>query len=148
MAMDMDEQCRAQAFREYRKLMFEVGRRPNMYCKGGGLGMQFWGFRFEERQGPIGYLELATAWRPNVETTIEAFGIHHCMMESNYPPDGRSAGFVPLLERVEVFRAGRVGRRKECVVPGDSREGLLHPSAQHCGLEGSDRRPVSSLPSR
>ncbi|MDF3835523.1 amidohydrolase family protein [Cupriavidus basilensis] len=106
MAMDMDEQGRAQVFQEYRKLMIEASRRPNVYCKVGGLGMPFWGFRFEERQGPIGYLELATAWRPYVETTIEAFGAGRCMMESNYPPDGRSAGFVPLWNALKhVVRA-------------------------------------------
>jgi L-fuconolactonase len=105
-AMDMDEQGRAEVFRDYRKLMFEVGRRPNVHCKVGGLGMPFWGFRFEERQDPIGYLELATAWRPYVETTIEAFGAHRCMMESNYPSDGRSAGFVPLWNALKhIVRA-------------------------------------------
>ncbi|XAH26035.1 amidohydrolase family protein [Xylophilus sp. GW821-FHT01B05] len=96
MAMDMDELARQQVFREYSRLMTEAGRRPNIYCKVGGLGMPFWGFRFEERNDSIGYRELATAWRPYVETTIEAFGASRCLMESNYPPDGRSAGFVPL----------------------------------------------------
>jgi len=96
MLMDMDEKAGQQVFREYRKLLIEVAQRPNVYCKVGGLGMPFWGFRFEERQDPVGYLELAAAWRPFVETSIEAFGVNRCMMESNYPPDGRSAGFVPL----------------------------------------------------
>ena len=96
MAMDMDEKGRTEVFHKYRELMFEVARRPNVFCKVGGLGMPFWGFRFEERKDPIGYLELAQAWRPYVETTIEAFGADRCMMESNYPMDGRSTGFVPL----------------------------------------------------
>ena len=102
-AMDLDEQGRAEVFRTYRRLMFEVARRPNVYCKVGGLGMPFWGFRFEERQDPIGYLELATAWRPYVETSIEAFGANRCMMESNFPPDGRSAGFVPLWNALKYI---------------------------------------------
>jgi L-fuconolactonase len=97
MAMDLDKQPdRQQVFREYRRLMTEAARRPNIHCKVGGLGMPFWGFRFEERKDPIGYRELAAAWRPYVETAIEAFGAERCLMESNYPPDGRSAGFVPL----------------------------------------------------
>lgn len=99
MAMELDATAREQVFREYRRLMIEAGRRPNIHCKVGGLGMPFWGFRFEERKDPIGYRELAAAWRPYVETTVEAFGASRCLMESNYPPDGRSAGFVPCGTR-------------------------------------------------
>ncbi len=140
MAMDMDEPGRAEVFRDYRKLMFEVGRRPNVYCKVGGLGLPFWGFRFEERQDPIGYLELATAWRPYVETTIEAFGVHRCMMESNYPPDGRSAGFVPLWNALKhIVRAASV----------DEKNALFHGAAARAyrmrvpGMEGA-RAPAPS----
>src|SRR5258706_5231884 len=43
MALDIDEQGRAEVFREYRQLMFDVARRPNVYCKVGGLGLPFWG---------------------------------------------------------------------------------------------------------
>ncbi|HEX7260535.1 MAG TPA: amidohydrolase family protein, partial [Luteolibacter sp.] len=56
----------------------------------------FWDFSFDSRPGATGYLELAEAWRPFVETGIEVFGADRCMMESNFPPDGRSCGFVPL----------------------------------------------------
>lgn len=94
--MDLDERAKTQVIQQYRQWVFELAKRPNVYCKVGGLGMPFWGFRLEERHDAIGYLELATTWRPYVETCIEAFGAQRCMMESNYPPDSRSAGFVPL----------------------------------------------------
>jgi len=58
--------------------------------------MPVWGFRLEERAEPIGYEELATAWQPYVESAIEAFGAGRCMLESNFPPDGRSCGYIPL----------------------------------------------------
>jgi predicted TIM-barrel fold metal-dependent hydrolase len=96
MAMEMDAPARAEVFRQYRALMFDLARRPNVYCKVGGLGLPFWGFDFINRADAVGYQELATAWRPYVETSIEAFGAARCMMESNFPQDGRSAGFVPL----------------------------------------------------
>ena len=106
MAMDLDEAARQQVLREYRRLMIEACRRPNIHCKVGGLGMPFWGFRFEERKDPTGYRELAAAWRPYVETTIEAFGADRCLMESNYPSDGRSAGFAPLWNALKhIFRS-------------------------------------------
>lgn len=113
MAMDMDEQEKAEVFREYSRLLFEVARRPNVHCKIGGLGMPFWGFRFEEREDPIGYQELATAWRPYVETTIEAFGADRCMMESNFPMDARSAGFVPIWNALKhIVRAASPGEKE------------------------------------
>jgi len=121
MAMDMDEQGRAGVFDRYRKLMFELARRRNVCCKVGGLGMPFWGFRFEERQDPIGYEELAQAWRPYVETTIEAFGADRCMMESNFPMDGRSAGFVPLWNALKhIVRAAST----------DEKNALFHGTAE------------------
>jgi len=67
--------------------------------------MPFWGFGYEERADPVGYLELSQAWKPYVETTIEAFGINRCMMESNYPPDSRSCGYVPLWNALKHIRA-------------------------------------------
>ena len=96
MAMDLDAQGRADVLVRLRASLHELGRRANVTCKIGGLGLPFWGFGFEKRADPVGYLELAEAWRPYVETAIEAFGPNRCMMESNYPPDGRAAGFVPL----------------------------------------------------
>ncbi|HSV82108.1 MAG TPA: amidohydrolase family protein [Ramlibacter sp.] len=106
LAMDLDEEGRAEVFREWRELMLAVARRPNVHCKIGGMGLPMWGFRLEERRDPIGYLELAQIWRPWVETSIEAFGARRCMMESNYPPDGRSAGYVPLWNALKhIVRA-------------------------------------------
>jgi predicted TIM-barrel fold metal-dependent hydrolase len=120
MAMDLDEQGRADMWHSYRDLMLEIGRRPNVNCKIGGLGLPFWGFKFEEREDPIGYQELATAWRPYVETAIEAFGAKRCMMESDYPPDGRSGGFVPIWNALKHI--------VRCASP-DEKAALFHDTA-------------------
>jgi predicted TIM-barrel fold metal-dependent hydrolase len=96
MAMDTDYGGREEVFRDWRQALTGLAGHQNVVCKIGGLGMPFWGFGFEMRPDPIGYLELATAWRPYVETAIELFGVERCMMESNYPPDARSCGWVPL----------------------------------------------------
>jgi L-fuconolactonase len=103
MAMDMDETGRLQVFQEWRKAMFDLARRPNVVCKIGGLGTAYWGFGFDTRPRPAGYLELAEAWRPYVETAIEAFGVERCMMESNFPADGRSCGYVPLWNALKYL---------------------------------------------
>ena len=94
--VDMNAEEKAEVFRRWGVGLRELAKRPNVFCKIGGLGMPSWGFGFELREDPVGYLELAEAWRPYVETAIEAFGPDRCMMESNFPPDGRSGGYVPV----------------------------------------------------
>ena len=79
--------------------------------------MPFWGFGLEDRPDEIGYYELATLWRPYVETAIEAFGVDRCLMESNFPPDGRSCGHVPLMERLEGHHPVLFRRREAGDVP-------------------------------
>ena len=39
---------------------------------------------------------MAAAWRPYVETCIEAFGANRCLMESNFPVDKQSCGYGVL----------------------------------------------------
>lgn len=96
MGMEMSAIEQAELFIQWRRALRELARRDNVVCKVGGLGLPFWGFEFEQRQDPVGYLELADRWRPYVETAIEAFGETRCMMESDFPMDGRSCGFIPL----------------------------------------------------
>lgn len=132
-AMGVDARARPALFENWRSLLRDLSRRPNVSCKIGGLGLPFWGFEFEKRPDTIGYLELANAWRPYVETSIEVFGVGRCMMESNYPPDARSCGFIPLwnalkhiassltpLEKAAVFHdtAARVYRIDLAQAPG------------------------------
>jgi predicted TIM-barrel fold metal-dependent hydrolase len=105
-AMGLGARERDDLFKSVRKTLFDLAMRPNIVVKIGGLGLPFWGFGFEERTDAIGYLELAQTWRPYVEASIEAFGVERSMMESNYPPDGRSAGYVPTWNALKhIVRA-------------------------------------------
>lgn len=108
MAMGMDAhgpEARAELFTLWRGRLAEVAKRPNIYCKVGGFGLPFWGFGFETRDDPIGYRELADCWRPWAETAVELFGADRCMTESNYPPEGRSCGYVPLWNALKHIMA-------------------------------------------
>ena len=113
-----DDAARRQAFAEWNGSMRELARRPNVVCKVGGLGLPYWGFNFHQRTEPIGYEELAAAWRPFVETTLELFGAQRCMAESNYPPDGRSAGFVPLFNALKHIVQGSSADEKAAFFHG------------------------------
>lgn len=104
--VDMDKNERAEKFAALSTNLHELAKRPNVHCKIGGLGMPTLGFGFENREDVIGYEELAEAFRPHVELAIEAFGTRRCMIESNFPPDGRSGGFVPTLNAYKHILAG------------------------------------------
>jgi predicted TIM-barrel fold metal-dependent hydrolase len=103
MAMGTVESARKEVFKIWRSSLRELARRPNVMVKVGGLGMPFWGFGFEERKGPVGFEELAETWAPYVETGIEIFGADRCMMQSNFPADGHSCGYVPLWNALKTI---------------------------------------------
>jgi L-fuconolactonase len=118
--VDMDVAEKAEVFNRWRSGLRELARRPNAVCKIGGLGMPVWGFGFETRPEEIGYLELANAWRPFVETTIEVFGADRCIMESNFPPDGRSCGYVPLWNALKHITRGASVEEKAALFAGNA----------------------------
>jgi len=64
----------------------EIAKRSNVVVKLGGLAMRLLGFDFHERPKPPSSEQAAAAWRPYIETCIEAFGPNRCMFESNFPP--------------------------------------------------------------
>lgn len=102
----LDPEGRARLFLEWRQLLTELARRPNVVCKVGGLGVPLWGFGFERRPDPIGYLDLAAAWRPYVQSAVEIFGVARCLMESDFPSDGMTCGYVPLWNALKHSVAG------------------------------------------
>ena len=113
-----DAAGRAEVLQEWRVALQDLALRSNVMCKLGGLGMPFWGLGLEERAEPTGYLHLATAWRPYIQTAIEAFGVDRCMMASNYPVDGRACGFVPLWNALKHVVAGYSTTEKAALFHG------------------------------
>ena len=82
---------REEIFASWRASIQEIAKCPNVVVKLGGLAMRLLGYDFHERPLPPSSEELASAWRPYIETCIEAFGAERCMFESNFPPDKASA---------------------------------------------------------
>jgi predicted TIM-barrel fold metal-dependent hydrolase len=112
MGMGCDAEGRQTVFKQWRSGLQELARRENVVVKIGGLGMPFWGFGLHERAEPIHSDELCTLWRPYVETGIELFGADRCMMESNFPADGHSCGYVPLWNAMKKLTRGySIGER-------------------------------------
>jgi L-fuconolactonase len=72
----------------------------------GGLGMTSFGFGLHERDAPPSSQELADAWRPYVETCIEAFGPARGMFESNFPVDKGSYAYAPFWNACKLLAHG------------------------------------------
>ena len=64
-----------------------LAARPNVYVKLGGLGQSYTAMRFDGDAEPPSSEQVATRFRPYVETCITAFGASRCMFESNFPVD-------------------------------------------------------------
>ncbi|MGR3375428.1 amidohydrolase family protein [Salipiger abyssi] len=118
MGLEMSPDERQALFADWRDKLAEVAKRPNVACKVGGLGMPVWGFGFETRADVVGSEELAEVWRPYVETAIGLFGAERCMMESNFPPDAFSCGYVPLWNALKRITAGCSEEEKAALYSG------------------------------
>jgi L-fuconolactonase len=87
---------RQDTFGAWKRAVDALSRAPNVVMKLGGLTMKTVGFGFHERPQPPSSQELADAWRPYLETCIEAFGVNRCMLESNFPVDKDGCSY-PVL---------------------------------------------------
>jgi predicted TIM-barrel fold metal-dependent hydrolase len=118
MALEMGEARRKELFHSWRDGMRALARHENVVVKIGGFGLPCWNFGFTERVSTVGYLELAAAWQPYVEVAVEAFGAGRCMMESNFPQDGRSCGFVPLWNALKHITRGASREERNAMFHG------------------------------
>jgi predicted TIM-barrel fold metal-dependent hydrolase len=78
---------REETFADWKAAIQEIAKCPNVVVKLGGLAMCLLGHDFHMRPMPPSSEQTAAAWRPYIETCIEAFGPGRAMFESNFPPD-------------------------------------------------------------
>lgn len=97
---------RDEVFAEWRNSMRELAQNPNVYIKLGGLGMRLFGFDVHRGPLPPSSQQLADAWRPYIETCIEAFGASRAMFESNFPVDKGSCSYQALWNAFKRIAAG------------------------------------------
>jgi predicted TIM-barrel fold metal-dependent hydrolase len=87
---------REEMFLAWRKGIIALAEYSNITLKLGGLGMYRSGFPFHGEAEKADSRVIADAWRPWIETAIEAFGADRCMFESNFPVDGASCSYAIL----------------------------------------------------
>jgi predicted TIM-barrel fold metal-dependent hydrolase len=83
----------------------DVAKCPNVVVKLGGLAMRLLGYDFHERAMPPSSEDAAAAWRPYIETCIEAFGPSRAMFESNFPPDKGQCSYQVIFNAFKRIAA-------------------------------------------
>ena len=83
---------KGEVFVDWRERILRVGERENVYVKLGALPIRMPDFE-GDRSLPPSSEEVAAAWRPWIETCIEAFGPARSMFESNFPVQKRWCSF-------------------------------------------------------
>ena len=86
-------------------LLDPTSKCDNVVVKLGGLAMCLLGYDFHLRPRPPSSEELAAAWRPYIETCIEAFGPNRCMFESNFPPDKGQCSYQVIFNAFKRLSA-------------------------------------------
>ena len=109
---------RAEVFPGWRADIKALAACPNVYVKLGGLAMIVNAFDFHLAPLPPSSGELATAWRPYVETCIESFGAHRGMFESNFPVDKGACSYPVLFNAFKRLAAGASASEKADLFAG------------------------------
>lgn len=97
---------REEGFAAWRREVLALAALPNTLMKLGGLAMEVSGHDFHLRDLPPTSAELASAWRPVIQTLIEAFGAQRCMFESNFPVDKGMCSYGVLWNAFKRLAAG------------------------------------------
>ena len=100
----------------------ELAAEPNVFVKLGGLAMVFPGFEGYMAATPPGSAALAAAWRPYIETCIEAFGPARAMFESNFPVDFGTCSYAVLWNAFKRITAGASADEKAALYAGAARD--------------------------
>jgi len=74
-------------FARWRQSVRLASQASNIWMKLGGIDMPLCGFNFFAGKLPPSSRQIALAWRPYFEICLEAFGVHRCLIGSNFPVD-------------------------------------------------------------
>jgi predicted TIM-barrel fold metal-dependent hydrolase len=96
---------RQEIFPVWQAQLREIAKCRNVVVKLGGLAMRLLGYDFHERPIPPSSEDAAAAWRPYIESCIEAFGPERCMFESNFPPDKGQCSYQVIFNAFKRIAA-------------------------------------------
>jgi predicted TIM-barrel fold metal-dependent hydrolase len=111
-----------EVFSEWKASIQDIAACPNVSVKLGGLAMRLLGYDFHERPMPPSSEQLAAAWRPTIETCIEAFGPGRAMFESNFPPDKGQCSYQVIFNAFKRIAAQYSEAEKTALFAGTAAE--------------------------
>ncbi|MDP6874205.1 MAG: amidohydrolase family protein [Alphaproteobacteria bacterium] len=106
-----------EVFEDWRARILRVGEQQNVFVKLGALPIRMPGFE-GDRSLPPGSEEIAAAWRPWIETCIEAFGPARSMFESNFPVQKRWCSYQVCWNAFKRLAAGASASEKQDLFAG------------------------------
>jgi len=109
---------RDEVFAQWSASIRELAKAPNLFIKLGGLAMNVNGFGYHHQPLPPSSGEMAAAWKPYMETAIEAFGADRCMFESNFPVDKGMCSYPVLWNAFKRIAAGCSADEKAALFHG------------------------------
>jgi len=109
---------REEIFATWKTSIREIAKCPNVSVKLGGLAMCLLGYDFHQRSLPPSSEELTMAWRPYIETCIEAFGVDRAMFESNFPPDKGQCSYQVIFNAFKRITASMSEAEKDALFSG------------------------------
>jgi L-fuconolactonase len=96
---------RDEVFADWKAAIGQVARHQNVVVKLGALPIRLPGGT-HDREMPPSSEEVAAAWRPYLETCIEAFGPKRSMFESNFPVQRRWCSYPVVWNAFKRIAAG------------------------------------------
>jgi predicted TIM-barrel fold metal-dependent hydrolase len=112
---------RDEIFASWKASLADLAKCPNVTMKLGGMMMRAALFDYRIAERPATSEELASIWRPYMETCIELFGPRRCMFESNFPVEKMGVGWVGLWNAFKRIVAG---------ASSEDKRALFHDTAQ------------------
>jgi predicted TIM-barrel fold metal-dependent hydrolase len=109
---------RDEVFPGWKKSIEDIASCRNVVVKLGGLGMRLLGHDFHARTSPPSSEQLATAWRPWIETCIDTFRPNRAMFESNFPPDKGQCSYQVIFNTFKRLAAQYSAAEKTALFSG------------------------------
>jgi len=109
---------RRKVFADWKAGMTALAKRPNVTVKLGALPIRLPGVGSPSRDTPPASGEVAAAWRPWLETSIELFGAGRCMFESNFPVQKRWSSYQVTWNAFKLIAVAASAAEKAALFAG------------------------------
>jgi L-fuconolactonase len=109
---------RAAVFADWRAGMAVLAKHPNVTVKLGALPIRLPGVSTASKELPPSSEEVAEAWWPWLEASIELFGANRCMFESNFPVQKRWCSYQVVWNAFKRIAAGASADDKAALFAG------------------------------